>query len=567
LAEFETDDKISKLENKIKLSNLLTGKKFADLELNIGKFEGRLNQFFTDFNRIKEKTEEIEDLLNVINIGIMGYKEKLEEISSQVSGTPKLPEDILAKLADYGIRLNSLNESFKRMSETISSLRAAKEDMTKSLDKTFVQNIENLRRDTENNKLEMGHIKKDLDAFSSTIKSFERSLDSMNFDSLTKRFDSVNAKITDIEKQIQESKNSVNNLTFAGEDVKVFKNRMDELEKKVRIIKQKTDDLKFFDKTGRSQNITDEYKIRIDELTIRIDALSDEVRKLSTRRPVPDLRGGWDDSEPVEEETPEEPSFDHAEVEEKYNKIKDMYDEIFVKVDEIKELQEKVRSKELEDVGGSHKLTHDAAREISRLNQRIVNIEKKHNELVDILQAELQTMKEFSSGKEVTHTLDFKNLDQIEKAIASRDKNLEEYKKQVDKKFKSLESMKSSGLPKNLIDEIIMMRENIVRLTTENKELRKLGREIRMSQLESINLQTFNALSEKVRLLEKKIIEVEESLNKEASAQTQRKEIIENLRKEIEDSKKIIESKFETKIGKIEKKLKEEDLVKPIILE
>jgi len=56
-------------------------------------------------------------------------------------------------------------------------------------------------------------------------------------------------------------------------------------------------------------------------------------------------------------------------------------------------------------------------------------------------------------------------------------------------------------------------------------------------------------------------------LNKEVSTQAQKKELVENLRKEIEDSKKIIESKFETKIGKIEKKLKEEDLVKPIILE
>jgi len=239
----------------------------------------------------------------------------------------------------------------------------------------------------------------------------------------------------------------------------------------------------------------------------------------------------------------------------------------------LKDLEEKLKSQEI--VEGEQELTHDAARALAKINEKIINLEKRHNELVDVLQAEIQTMKEFAPSKNGSITL--KGAEGIDKVLASWNKNFEEYRKQVDKRFKMIENMKFSGLPKDLIEELNLMKETLVRLSTENQELRKLGREIRVSQLESINLQTFNALTEKVGLLEKKISEIEENMNKEFSAQTQRKEILENLKKEIEDSKKILESKIidiesskekiESKIGKIEKKLKEEDIAKPIILE
>jgi len=393
----------------------------------------------------------------------------------------------------------------------------------------------------------------------------------MNLDSLTKRFESVNDKIMNVQSQIQEFKGSMNNLTFSGEDLKVLKNQVNEissslikkfnqineLEKSVKIIRQKMDDVSFFvpsSKTGKSS--IGQTDIRIDELTTRIDRLSEEVRKLSPPETI---------------ESGETSGLDKSEIEEVYGKVKEMYDEISGKISELKDLEEKLKPQEIVE---SEELTHDAARTLAQLNEKIINLEKRHNELVDVLQAELQTMKEFAPSK---NGISLKGTEGIEKVLASWNKNFEEYRKQVDKRFNTLESKKFSGLPKDLIEELNLMKETLVRLSTENQELRKLGREIRVSQLESINLQTFNALTEKVGLLERKISETEENMNKEFSAQTQRKEILENLRKEIEDSKKILESKIidiesskeeiKSKIGKIEKKLKEEDIAKPIILE
>jgi chromosome segregation ATPase len=572
LTEPEITDRIDKLENKIKLSNLLTGKKFADLELNIGKFEGKLNEFSADFTKIKERTEEIEDILNVINLGITEYKEKLEEIGSKVSGTQNIPEDIEKTMTDYQNRLNALDNNIKNILETINSLKTIKEQLDQTMGETFIQNIEILKRNSARNKIEMEHIKRDLDAFSSTIKSFERTLDLMNLDSLVKRFESVDNKIMNVQSQIQEFKGTLNNLTFSGEDLKVLKNQVNgisssltdkfnqinELEKSVKIIKQKIHDVNFFDTSSEGkENLLDQSNIKIDELTSRVDRLWDEVTKLSSGEQI---------------QPAETPSLDRSEIEEVYGKVKEMYDEISGKISELKDLEEKLKPKEITE---GEELTHDAARTLAKINEKIINLEKRHNELVDVLQAELQAMKEFTPSKNGTITL--KGTEGIENVLASWDKNFEEYRKQVDKRFNILESKKFSGLPKDLIEELNLMRETLVRLSTENQELRKLGREIRVSQLESTNLQTFNALTEKVGLLEKKISEIEESMNKEFSVQTQRKEILDNFRKEIEDSKKILESKIiniesskdviESKIGKIEKKLKEEDIIKPIILE
>ena len=559
MTDSEDAEKVNKLDNKIKLSNLLTGKKFADFELKLGKFETKLNEFSADFTKIKEKTEDIEDVLNIINLGINEYKEKLEEIGSQLSGGQKIPEDMEKRMLDYENRLNSLI--------------TMKEELSKTVDKTFIQTVENLKKSSENNKLEMEYIKKDMDAFSSTIKSFERSLEFMNLDSLRKRFESVNAKIAGIQTQIQEFRDNMNNLSFSGEDVKVLKNQVNELisslndkfnkineiEKSVEIAKQKTDDLNFFGKVPKGkENLIDEYKVRIDELTTRIDRLSNEVKKLSSSGKSESKENDpWEESdEPAEASSP-----DHAETEEIYDKVKEMYDEISSKFSELKDLEEKLKSQGTIVIGDTGELTPDVGREVAKINEKIVNIEKKHNELVEILQAELKEMKEFTPSE----------------GGYSMKENFEEYRKQVDKRFKMIENRKFSGLPKDLIEELNLMKETFVRLSTENKELWKLAREIRVSQLESINLQTFNALSEKVGLLERKISEIEENMNKEFSVQTKRKEILENLKKEIEDSKKILEGKIgeietskdkiEGKISKIEKRLREEDIVKPIILE
>lgn len=574
LDEPENTDTIGKLENKVKLSNLLTGKKFADLELNIGKLEGRLNEFSADFTKIKERSEEIEDILNVVNLGIGEYKEKLEEIGSQVP-SQNIPADLEKKMTDYQNRLNSLDNNVKNILETIDSLKNIKEQLKQSMGETFIQSIENLKRNSEKNKNEMEYIKKDLDAFSSAIKSFERNLELMNVDSLTKRFQSADNRMTNIQSEIQEFRGTLNNLTFSAEDLKVLKNqvnsidsslneklnKINELEKGVKTIRQKIDDVNYFSVSKGKENSFDVKDVRIDELTTRVDKLSEEIMKLSPRERI---------------ESGENPSIDSSEIEEIYTKVKGMYDEISGKISELKDLEEKIKPRE--DVMESQNLTHDAARTFAKLNERIILLEKRHNELVDLLQAELQAMRDFTPSKNgVSNGNLLKQVDEIEKALISRDKNFDEYSKQVDKRFKTVENMKFSGLPKDLIEEFNLMKETVTRLSTENQELRKLGRVIRISQLESINLQTFNALTEKVGLLERKLSEIEENMTKEIFTQTQKGEILENLRKEIEDSKKILESKIievessreviKNKVSEIEKKMKEEDIIKPIILE
>jgi chromosome segregation ATPase len=84
---------VQKLEKKLKLTNLLTGKKFADLELKIGKLEEKINGFSTDFPKLKERSERVEDLLNIINLGLVTYKKKFDDLSSRLNEFKNMTSD------------------------------------------------------------------------------------------------------------------------------------------------------------------------------------------------------------------------------------------------------------------------------------------------------------------------------------------------------------------------------------------------------------------------------------------------------------------------------------------
>jgi len=555
-------EQIDKLENKVKLSNLLTGKKFADLELSVANLEQKLNEISVDFPKLKERAEEVEDLLNLINLGLVEFKKNFDELNSRFADFQKMPSEVGKKITSYENKLNSLDENVKKLSETLITLSTIKDDVNETLRRTILPDLEDLKTNSMKNKLEIEHIKRDLDTFSSVVKSFERTIELTNVDTLLKRFESFENKIINIQTQLENFRNSLH-------DISVFQ--------------QKVSDLNFLDavnelKSNLKNNDTkiNENQTKIEELGMRIDNLSSLVDTAFSGTKT-----------------------DLNVVEELYNKVKEMYDEISREALELKSMHEKVNLPGSTPIDYS-KLPTGASGTLNNINERIAALEKHHNELVDVLQKELKKLKSEISESSNTQNLT-KKLVELERAMISRDRNLNEYKRQIEKRFKAVEIKKLGDLPKEITNELSSLKEITSRLLTENNEFRKLVRELRVSQMVSVKPETFASTADKINMLEKKIselerekgsvtqlerpelavfadkignlekrmIEIEGIMGKEFVPQGQ-PENLENIKKEIESLKNILEEKestIESKISKIEKKMKEESVVHPIILE
>lgn len=81
----ELEELVNKFEDRVKLGSLINEKRFAELELKIGELNQKLNEITTDYPKLKERSGEIEDLLNIINLGLGEYKDDFEKINSSFS--------------------------------------------------------------------------------------------------------------------------------------------------------------------------------------------------------------------------------------------------------------------------------------------------------------------------------------------------------------------------------------------------------------------------------------------------------------------------------------------------
>jgi hypothetical protein len=436
-------------------------------------------------------------------------------------------------------------------------------------------------------------MKKDLETFSSAMKSFERTVELTNIDVLIKRFESLDNKINATQSQLEDFKKILHSLSLTEDDVVILKKKIDEtnmtlveklgnlseFEREVNILQQKMRDFNFFETSNElksslveKETMINENKVKVDELSDRLDRLSEAVEKtMISYKDIPETEG----------------STDQAGTGELYNKIKEMYVEINNKISQLKSFE------------SSGELSTNSAAALLKITERMNTLEKYYNDLVDVVHSELSSMKNGPSTNVATENLK---------------KELNEYRRQIDNRLRIMESKRVEGMiPQNLIKEVTLLKENTNRLLTENNELRKLSREIRIAQLEAIKPDVFAVLADRVGMIEKKMSEIEERVGKEpvtpfesgklakinmeietlkgilqdreSTTKSRMNELeqslskgpkvpdqnnMENMRKEIENLKLMLqekESSMESKISKLEKKLEEEYGSQPVILE
>lgn len=588
-------EQIQKLENKIKLSNLLTGKKFADLELTMGNFEQKIKDISTDFPKLKERAEEIEDLLNIINLGLVEFKNNFDNLNSRFADIQKIPAEVGKKMTHYENRLNSLDENVKKLSENLSTLNTINDEINETIKKTVLPNFEAFKVSNEDSKVEIEHMKKDLETFSSAVKSFGRTVELTNIDVLIRRFGALDEKILNTQSQLEDFKTNLHGLTLAGEDVAILKKKIDEInltlieklgnlsefERDVNILQQKVHDFNFFETSNELKSSLVEKETMINDNKVKIEELSDRLDRLSeaAEKTITSYKGALPETAGQTEQT---------ETGELYNKIREMYVEINNKISQLKSFE------------GSGELSPNSAANLIRIGERMNTMEKYYNDLVDVVHNELKNIKDGSTTNIATENLR---------------KELNEYRKQMDNRLRLLESRRMEvAMPKDLMKEISLLKENTSRLLTENNELRKLSREVRIAQLEAVKPDVFAILVDRVGVMGKKMSEIEEGAGKgpvtklelgnlekinmeietlksilkdkesitksrmneleqslsKGSKVLDQSENVENMRKEIENLKLMLqekESSMENKISKLEKKLREEYGSQPVILE
>ena len=583
LSTQEIGERINKLEKKLKLSNLLTGKKFADLELTIGKLDERLKEISTDFPEIKERAEGIEDLLNVINLGIVSYKGKFDDLSSRLTGVEQIPEKVKTTLSNYEKKLNSLEDNVKKISTSLNEFKIIKEDVTKKVEENILPKIQTLSENRDINRMEIEHIKKNIDALTSAVKSFERTVELTNLDAIIKRFDSMEDKLMKTRSQMEEFRKDLSTISVRDKDVDALKQKLketesvvleklgklNEVETKIGIVQQKLEDMNYFDISTKlkselkgKEDIISQNQARIDGLTKRLDTLSDELEKR-----VEEI-GRIKTTQPIESR---KVNLDVATTEEAYKRMETMYHDMVKRISELKGLD-----KELKNI----ELPPSLNKTISKFEERLDKLDKNYNEIIGVVEDLMKSVKEEASETEKIEGIDElrKRTKEMEKILTSWNKNITDYRKQMEERIHKIEEKKvGEKLPKNIAEEISSLKEIMSKISVENKEFKKLAREIRINQMASVEPETFANFANKVSELEKKILEVEE-MSKKSTAKVERIKEVDELKKEMQGKIKGMENKIsedyiselkglEDKIKQLEKKISEESSVKPIILE
>lgn len=155
------------------------------------------------------------------------------------------------------------------------------------------------------------------------------------------------------------------------------------------------------------------------------------------------------------------------------------------------------------------------------VNEKVAELEKQYNSIASDVVERLEELEETVKAlKEERESEDVKTLrDQVEsirKSLLTFNKLWADYKKEIDERLglRPESLTPTRGIPQSLLDEINSLKRIVDRLSSENDQLRKLVREIRVTQMTSVTADMFADLTGRVSTLEKKVSEVEEGLSK-----------------------------------------------------
>lgn len=264
--------KLNKLQDKLKMVALELDKRSADLEIKIGKVDERFKEVAYDFPKLRDKTEEIENLLHVINVGLVDFKGRFSDIDSRVSNLEKMPDSVERRIVGLDNKLKKLDEDIKKLYLRLDEIGKIKQDVTKTLEDKIASSSENIRKEITDNKVEIEHLKKNLDVLNFAIKSFERTVELTNLDDIIKRFDAIDRRLLTTQTELDKLRSSGRDTSEIEGDVEILKKRFKQM------IPTIMDAL----------NKINRFEVKVDSKLARVEGLEKSIMKLNTAQAITD---------------------------------------------------------------------------------------------------------------------------------------------------------------------------------------------------------------------------------------------------------------------------------------
>lgn len=125
--------------------------------------------------------------------------------------------------------MRELNESVTSLTANVDVLKSLKEDIVKNSEEAVSSKVKVLEEGIERNRVEVEHVKRDLEGFSVAIRSFERTIELTNLDDIIRRFDSLDRRIINAETELEKFRGLVPNISVTIADVEILKNKFKEM--------------------------------------------------------------------------------------------------------------------------------------------------------------------------------------------------------------------------------------------------------------------------------------------------------------------------------------------------
>ncbi|MCX6821259.1 MAG: hypothetical protein NTW30_00625 [Candidatus Aenigmarchaeota archaeon] len=592
----ELEELVNKFEDRVKLGGLINEKRFAELELKIGELNQKLNEVTTDFPKMKERAVEIEDLLNIVNLGLVEYKDNFDKINSSFSEFKKIPETLESVRTNLESKTRELNDSVTGLTANVDVLKNIKEDVIKSSEETISSKIKTVEDGIQQNKVELEHVKRDLDGFSVALRSFERTIELTNLDDIIRRFDSLDRRIINNGEELDKIRKVVPEMSMTIIDVEILKKKLKEMSSTVMDVLNKINESEintnkkmslFEDLTKKVESANEEVKTQVSKLegtrtavekiysdmnekassltnvneeigrvkadvekiysdvnekVSNLTSVNDEVNRLKTG--IEELKGMKSSSDQmiteVKNNVNEEISKLKMNVEDTKADVGKVYNYVNEKVSGLTNVNEeiskikasiedlKMMRSRMDEMASNIKneiitevksqLTPDYGVRISKLEEQINNVSSDLDKTLANIREQMD-----KKGSDNVNKLEYDSLrekiEDIEKSIVDINKSLFNHPKMyVEPRVLKVDNV-IKEVPKNIADEIVSLRNILSRISSENNDLRRVIRNIRFDQMETITTDVFVGVTARISTIEKKLSEVEEEMSKMRSNQ------------------------------------------------
>lgn len=157
------------------------------------------------------------------------------------------------------------------------------------------------------------------------------------------------------------------------------------------------------------------------------------------------------------------------------------------------------------------------------VNEKVVELEKQYNHIASDAMGKIKELEDtIRPEEEKMHKIVDLDVvkDQVEgirKSMLTFNKLWDDYKKAIDERLglrPSFQTTTTGNIPSKLEDEVRSLRDMVNRLSLENEGIRKLTRDIKVTQLGTPDSGMVSDLTTRINTIEKKMTEVEQELSK-----------------------------------------------------